>query len=144
MSMFLWEIDIEQIPLGWNDIYEDARENYPNGTKFDKYFVHPIECRTQLIAHFKNYQEKAKETYQSLLKGFDRDILHTLLKYDQILYSVLYEWLGDERDHSEFDPKDIEKNINDHYGYLLSANAERTYMQPYKRLQVIQMNFDTL
>lgn len=144
MAEFLWELDIEKLPLGWNSIYEDACENFQNGIEFEKHFIHPIECRIQLLTYFNTYKEKAKSTYERLLKEFDSEVLHSLLKYDQILYSTLYEWLHDSRDHSEFDPKDIPSQVNDHYGYVLSPKGDMSFIEPYKKLQFIKMDFDSI
>ena len=144
MKKFLWDIDIEQLQLGWEDVYQNAYENFPNGTVIKNCFFHPVEYQAQLLAYFHTYQTKAKSTHEQLQKNFDRELLNLLATYDRLLYSVLYEWLDDERDISQFNSSDLDRRLEDTVGYMLSADAELSFMQPYKKLQLIQMDFDKL
>ncbi|BAQ11486.1 hypothetical protein OXB_3016 [Bacillus sp. OxB-1] len=144
MPEYLWDIDIEQLPLGWSDIYEDAFENYPNGMMIEGVFFHPVDYHAQLLSYFHTYQAKAKAAYGNLQKQFDRDTLNLLVAYDKFLYSILLVWLDDERDSSQFDSSKLDKELKDSIWYNLSAESDLDFMKPFKPLQLIQMNFDAI
>ena len=142
MRKFLWDLDIEQLPLGWEEQYQEALKEFPNGTVIKGYFLHPVEYRAQILSYFHTYQAKAKSEYEQLLKEFDVELLNSLVGYDKLLYSVLYEWLDDQRDISLFDPASLSRYLEDSAGYILSADADIPFMEPYKKLQFIQMDIN--
>ncbi|WP_313891155.1 hypothetical protein [Psychrobacillus sp.] len=142
MTEHLWELKLEQIPLGWNDMYQDAIEKYPNGAEMNGSFVHPVDYHAQLLAYFHVYQAKAKSAYDKLQEKFDKKLLNTLVQYDMFLYSVIYEWVDDERDFSQFNSSDLDNQLKDSIYYVVKDDL--LHMEPYKQLQLIQMNFDKI
>ena len=56
--MKLAELKIEEIICGWEESYEYALKECPNGTILDtdpngnRYFYHPVECRRLLLHEF--------------------------------------------------------------------------------------------
>ena len=56
MKKFLWDLDIEEIPLGWVDQYNQALNQSPNGIPHlingEKFYVHPVKCRELLVQVF--------------------------------------------------------------------------------------------
>ena len=62
MDKFLWNLNIEDIQCGWECLYQEALQNYPDGkivevishcgTHIEKVFFNPVECRRLIILKF--------------------------------------------------------------------------------------------
>lgn len=97
MNKHLWHLNIEQIPLGWQEEYDNALNKYPNGmpllVRKNKFNVHPVSYKKQLIQKFNESKEQALFLQNNL--DNDPQSLSKLLELDIILFKVLFLWLID-------------------------------------------------
>lgn len=120
--MYLWDIEIETIPLGWDEEYQKAMKLYPHGITYtsndtnDHNFRDPVGYRQRLIEMFTFYSRKAKQVVSN---GPLRDQFHELLLWDIRLFNVLIYWLSPSPsfDPGEFDTDEIDRfmDIPDYY-----------------------------
>ena len=151
MTQFLWQLDIEKLPLGWEDVYLEALANYPNGQivadgpyydgdTLRRAYMNPVGFREKLLLLFNKYKQIANELYESLGLSFNSDAINQLLKCDIILYSIIFDWVDTEKDFSVFDPNKIEENLFYIDGYFSSSDMD--FMVPFQRMKFIQLNQD--
>lgn len=146
---YLWDLNLEEIPLGWDERYQqELKENpegryeiipdFPTESAEYKVFYHPVGYREKLLSLFKDIQEKAKKIFQN-----DEDFktkMHTLLKMDIALYNILDEWVTDDFwDVSCMDPFKIEDVIKISSGYFTESYSQKA-MERYKNLKLINLS----
>ncbi|MBW7651543.1 hypothetical protein [Anoxybacillus sp. ST4] len=105
MRKYLWHLDLNKIPCGWENVYQDALKNCPNGMplliKGTKFFYHPVKYRETLLEIFSTAKEKCLEIMKN--ECLDRKQLSELLENDIILFNVLFEWCLEDMDETFFD-----------------------------------------
>lgn len=126
MVKFLWDLNIEDIPCGWEPIYQEALKDYPGGKiaetisqygdgelSVEKHLFNPVKCREILINKFNQLKFEAIELYNK------RDVLdfkiccNRLFQIDIFLYSILNEWtyIDDVFANDSFQPNNILSDI---------------------------------
>jgi len=119
MSKFLWDLNIEDIPCGFEYIYQDALINYPygkivetiscdsSGTNISTCEYNPVKCRKIIITEFNDLRTKAIEIFNNKSSLDFKNCCNELLKIDMLLNSLLSEWTIDWFDNSSFQPKNF-------------------------------------
>jgi hypothetical protein len=114
--MNLWDLEIEKIPCGWEEEYQNALQEHPNGTVIEcdegcnevsKYYYHPVQCHDLLIRNF----NKAKIDAKSLLAERNNlelgDFINGIVRIDALLLYIIDTWVTDMMDCSCFNPEKI-------------------------------------
>lgn len=129
MSNFLWNLNIEAIPCGWESIYKTALNDCPNGTVKEivlsdssgvyneKCFYNPVKCRNLIIEKFNSLKVEALELYNNRYKLDFKVCCNKLIHIDIMLYNLLTEWTyeSDVFSNDDFQPKNILDNIEIHH-----------------------------
>lgn len=125
MSKFLWDLNIEDIPCGFESIYQDALIDCPNG-KMVKTFscdstgttisaceYNPVEYRKIIINEFNKFKTQAIEIFNNRNSLDFKECCNELLKIDTLLYSLISEWTctSDIFCDDEFQPQFISNHI---------------------------------
>jgi hypothetical protein len=117
---YLWELDLAQVPLGWEKTYNEALEECPTGTyitipDYDasvsgetRCWYNPVKYHQTLLETFNRLKQKAL----SIISKEQDTPLHKiddLIKIDICLYAILDLWLDDDNffDGSSFDPNSL-------------------------------------
>ena len=108
---YLWDLDITNIECGWQEYYELAKNEFPNGEEMilldnRPCFCNPVEYRNKLICSFKKNSKIAKQTFNNDDINFVEK-LNILLRIDILLYMYLHMWTNVNYDSSIFNPDDI-------------------------------------
>ena len=125
MSKFLWDLNIEDIPCGFESFYQDALINCPNGkivetissdssgTTISTCEYNPVECRKILITEFNNLKSKAIEIFSNRNSLDFKECCNELLKIDALLYTLISEWTctSDIFCNDDFQPQFISNHI---------------------------------
>lgn len=105
MRKYLWHLHLKKIPCGWENVYQDALKNCPNGMplliKGTKFFYHPVKYRETLLEIFSTAKEKCLEITKN--ECLNRKQLSELLENDIILFNVLFEWSLEDAEKMFFD-----------------------------------------
>ncbi len=127
MIKYLWDLNLDEISLGWEETYKEALEENPKGTNIKmedydmngrltmcKYFYDPVGYRNLIHDTFNKYKIKAKTLFDSKETDDIKTFINKLIKLDIILYNLLANWTNedDEFDGSCFDPKYLKKESN--------------------------------
>lgn len=131
---YLWDLDIEQIPLGWQSEFDRAIKELPDGELttmpdlsdpsateigLTRHEYNPIKYRDTIVKLFNEQKSLAHDVLkneQSMKALFNR-----LLKIDINLFNLLNEWLysSDLYQLNSFEPKHlldlIESNLSSDY-----------------------------
>ena len=124
---YLWELKIIDLPLGWEEYYQLALKEFPDGENIDlsdgTFFCRPVEYRTKLIENFEKYSNEAQEVFNDNNLNF-QDKCNKLLKLDVILNNILSDWINDTYDSSIFNPNDINYELisNDDLEFYFNNN----------------------
>lgn len=126
VSKHFWELDLDEIPLGWEKIHKYALENIPEGKVYkseiedihgdtitEELLYDPVGYKKVLYRLFNEYKVKAKGLWSSR-NLYDPDLFSdNLLELDAILHHILYNWcrFGELDDIEFYDSKDIERQI---------------------------------
>lgn len=123
MIKFLWDLDLDKIPIGWENVYQDSLINNPNGNTIklfssnydgtvtsEDYFSHPIKCKELIYDLFNKYKSEAKELYENQDKYSFKQVVNELFKLDTLLFHLLSDWVASDEYHEDtiFNPKDYE------------------------------------
>lgn len=157
MKQHFWDLDLSQIPLGWENKLQHAMNTCPNGKYItdentnETYWYDPVGYKAQLEEIFENLKKQAQPIYDSLDKSseqFDEQIT-TLLKIDIQLYNIIFEWRLDnlDMDGSCFDSKKLWKSISTigsdiGENYFCCKRSEIDVMKPYHKYKFIKLNTD--
>jgi hypothetical protein len=97
MQKYLWDLDLHEIPCGWEDVYQDALKHCPDGMplliKGTKFFYHPAKYREVLLDTFAIAKEKCLDIMKN--ECLNQKQLSELLENDIILFNVLFDWCQD-------------------------------------------------
>ena len=127
--MYLWDLEMEQLPLGWEEEYHQALQAYPNGKiiprKFSgnryyndvpsPYFRDPVTYHRWLINLFHRYRNQALRLLSNGQPPKNNwSAMQKLLAIDIRLFNLLMFWVSPPRefDPGEFDPHQIIKHID--------------------------------
>lgn len=146
---FLWDLNLEEIPLGWEERYQQELKDNPNGryesipefssdgAKEYTVFYDPVGYRKKLLLMFKEIQGKAKAEFE---KEEDFKLkMHNLLKLDIALYNLLDEWVTDDWwDVSCMDPFKIEDDIKGTSEYFSEEHTPKG-MKRYMNLKLFTL-----
>ncbi|TCT23356.1 hypothetical protein EDD68_10770 [Melghiribacillus thermohalophilus] len=97
MKKHLWELNLIDIPCGWENTYQEALKKCPNGMplliKGTKFLYHPVKYRQILLDTF----SKSKEACNEITKNecLNQKQQSNLLEHDIILFNVLFDWCQD-------------------------------------------------
>lgn len=104
MSKFLWDLNIEDIPCGFESVYQDALINCPNGKIVETIFCdssgttistceyNPVEYRKIIINEFNKFKTQAIEIFNNRNSLDFKECCNELLKIDTLLYALISEW----------------------------------------------------
>jgi hypothetical protein len=105
MQKYLWDLNLNEIPCGWEDVYQDALKHCPDGMplliKGTKFFYHPVKYREVLLNIFVTAKDKCLDIMQN--ECLNQKQLSELLENDIILFNVLFEWCLDHLEKPFFD-----------------------------------------
>lgn len=129
MQEHLWDLNIEDIPLGWDDIYKQALEECPNGEyehcedTFGEstYWCNPVACKSILISKFNSLKLQAKQIFDD--KNLLSRSISELFSIDVMLYNILSNWTFTEYEFSSFNDTKFLDNINDLEVYFDEAGC---------------------
>lgn len=126
--MFLWDLNISEIPIGWQKEFDIAKLETPNGEyvtyqvnndESDTYYYNIPASKEFLENTFNEQKAKAQELYS---ESMDSQTISKLIECDILLYNVLCYWVMDEDiEFSDFNPDFITKSIYDTNCYLTSS-----------------------
>lgn len=140
MKSFL-STGIEALPFGWNDLYQIALSQYPNGkifaglwnmpsigiydTQVTAYFTNPVAFREMLIREYRKHQQNAIMMSASYHRTNDHSLVGGLVLEDMMLYNLASEWCTPYRSPEDAAPHflDPEKYLADFEQY----NPDRAY-----------------
>ncbi|MED1790505.1 hypothetical protein P4V47_24085 [Brevibacillus laterosporus] len=156
MATYLWDLDLEQIPLGWSETYQDALESCPNGElvavdysnyygeKIERYFYHPIKCRELLIQIFNQKVDRARNLVDSEKKL--KPFINELFKIDVCLFNLLELWTtpDDEIEGVRLDPRKLEEDLIDVGNYFECDNDESINLYPPEMREYIALRLINL
>lgn len=145
MSNYLFELELTVIPSGWDKIYKEASEIYPNGQIVNhgnesSYFFDPVSCRHLVIKEFEKHKALAKKlfTEQSLST---KQAINNFVETDIILYNLLDLWVSDDHDYFSFDPRSfIDDIFQEKFSYFSAYTP--SYLKPYKKFRFLEIDFD--
>lgn len=144
MSKYFWDLNLSEIPLGWQEDYEYALLNCPHGKTIStpelsengiierKCFYNPVACRNLLLNEFSNYQKQAIELYHNACKENFQLTATELIRIDTILRSIIFYWVCDEHDISSFKDTSVYSDIHfcEYDCYFSFETLD--YMKPYE------------
>ncbi|SHH57708.1 hypothetical protein [Sporanaerobacter acetigenes] len=154
MAKYLWDLNLDEIPLGWENTYQDALNQCPKGEIIEmaemdspdsiitnQYFYDPVGYKNTIYTIFNEYKIKAKTLFESRNKHEIKPFINELIKFDCILYGLLAEWTcnGNEFDGSSFDPNYLKNNLLDYNYYFGSYNFETDFEKQYKKYKLISL-----
>lgn len=135
--MNLWDLNIEELPCGWESIYKEALVHYPEGTTFHypatdcqeeiNCVYHPTKCREILINRFNQVKDEVNMLLNNREKLELKKFVSGLVNADAELYYLLKQWDYDEDlvDQFSFNPETIAVGYSlEVYGY---TNADNKY-----------------
>ncbi|VDG73401.1 Uncharacterised protein [Clostridium carnis] len=123
MYKFLWDLDIENISCGWENEYQKALIECPegkyadcitlNGHDFEKVEYNPVSCRNIIITKFNQLKLEANELYSNRNNLDFKMCCNRLFQIDVMLYNLLSTWTysNDVFCNDEFDPNTILNDI---------------------------------
>lgn len=140
MNKFLWDLDIENIPCGWESVYQTALNECPDGKVLElmssdysgasTYEVdyNPVECRNILINRFNELKSEAIEIYSNLHNLDFKVAINKLFKIDILLFNILSEWTFDSSysGGTGYDPSYCSKLTTEiiDYGYFENEGSQ--------------------
>jgi hypothetical protein len=141
MTKFLWDINIENIPCGWESIYQESLIECPNGKNIElissDYYgtntheveYNPVECKAILVNRFNQLKSEAIEIYSNLHDLDFKVAINKLFKIDILLFNILSEWAFDvsDSDGSNYDPSYFLKlttEITNQYDYFDNEESQ--------------------
>lgn len=141
MNKFLWNLNIESIPCGWETVYKDALKDCPNGKPeqimlsnssgiyTENIFYDPVKCRNLIIEKFNNLKVEAIELYSDRYKSDFKVCCNRLIQIDVILYNLLIDWTytSEAFSNDEFQPKNIFKQIENYNINSYFENSDFKY-----------------
>ena len=104
--MYLWELEIDKIPCGWEETYKEALQECPNGKlieidygdEFKEYFYNPVACHELIVTSF----NKAKLQAYTILAEKNQfelgEFVDKIVKVDAKLFYIIYMWTLDNED----------------------------------------------
>ncbi|MGO0058601.1 hypothetical protein ACTID9_00800 [Brevibacillus fluminis] len=136
MAKYLWDLDLENIPLGWEETFRDALRICPDGEitpisyssyhgeKLERYLYHPVKFRDRLIELFNADKAKAVNLMES--NTISDSFLNQLFKIDVRLFNILDAWLtpDDEIEGEMLDPREMEQKLLDYRVYFQCEDEE--------------------
>lgn len=99
---YLWDIDIQSVPLAWNNHLQNAKKEFPDGTivhwvtdgKPYSALMHPTLMHSRIISTFNHYKNTAREIMRHG-PFTPKTFVPKILECDVALYNLLLEWLLD-------------------------------------------------
>ncbi|MCY9197322.1 hypothetical protein MOE86_11470 [Bacillus atrophaeus] len=146
MNKYLWDLNIEEIPCGWEDFYQDALVEFPDGKMFEEYmngpddkyefFSHPVKYRELMVYWFNFHKAKAQKLIESEILLTDRKAISNLIKHDMVLYHLITTWISDDLTMDFFNPDSVERDFFDPDWYF--SCDEYNQSKGYSELRFIQ------
>ncbi|MGE1211103.1 hypothetical protein [Bacillus pumilus] len=146
MNKYLWNLDIEELPCGWENIYQEALVDFPDGKTFKEtmngpddiyeFFSNPVKYKELLIQLFNFHKSKAQELFESNDLLTDRKALSNLIKHDMALDHFVSTWVSTDLTLDSFDPNNVERDIFDPEWYF--SNDDYNQSKGYSKLRFIQ------
>lgn len=101
MARYLWDLQLEDFACGWQNIYDEAAENFPMGKHIEwtatngtlvREWIDPVQTYELMKKTFSNYKSQAQDIVQNLGEieigyGFTQ-----LLNFDVALFNLLIDW----------------------------------------------------
>ncbi len=151
---YLFDLNLEDLPFGWDAEYKRALIETPNGsiesipaTEYDgsyqikTYYFNPIASRELILNTFKKYQLIAQRLISQNDFPFHSD-LSELIKADIVLYNCISAWVEDFVDVTYYDPKDTSDDLlNVSLSYFSQPTTE---MQEFEHLKLIKLPFNDM
>lgn len=153
MIKYLWQLDLDDIPLGWESTYQESFAKSPDGeivsipeSNYDeviinRYFYHPVKYRNELYRLFNEYKIKAKDLFESKNNHEFKPFINKLIQYDCILYNLLSEWTfsDDAFDGSSFSPNHMENLLQNFSDYFDLSDLETDFDKQYSKYKLINL-----
>lgn len=153
MAKYLWDLTLENIPLGWIDIYEDYVRNCPHGEIYGvqyhndedvtRHYVNPVKCKEVMLKRFNQLKLDAVELIGQRDSIDLKEFMNQLIKIDIQLFSILDDWTTDFDEVSSLDPnKYTEKELSKHYSWYINSSRDLLPNDPmlkYDSLKLINL-----
>lgn len=136
MEKYLWDLNLDEIPLGWQKTYDDAVKNYPDG-KIDtrwhsgssgenqyvtQHHSDPVKYRDRIKVLFDQEKANALQTIDSKISI--RSYFNNLLDIDIKLYLLLELWTRPDDDFEFFEVSEIESHLEIRSEYVSESNVD--------------------
>lgn len=137
--MNLWNLKIEEIPCGWEQTYQYALSDCPNGKNvefkymdhcdemhIERYFYDPVKCHDLIIEEFNALKNKAENLIANRDKLDLSSFISRIVNIDVHLYHLLNDWITPEEDMdcSCYNPEIFSKNHD--YAFYVDESFANT------------------
>lgn len=124
MFEYLWDLTLDKLPCGWENTYQEALINCPDGELIPSeehwgetqrnYFYHPVKYRQLILETFNNYKAKAIELMNKKDTLDFKEFINQIVQIDIVLYNLISHWITDEEefDINSFNPNNFYNEIN--------------------------------
>lgn len=137
--MYLWDLSLDSIPLGWEKFYETAIKETSHGETFalpdSEYYYNIPDCKELLETNFKSLKNEATILFKDLSSNLNR--IERLIEIDICLYSIIEFWTRDEREYSSFNPNELQLDIYNSNLYFSPSSIE---MYKYDKMKFIHLS----
>lgn len=137
--MYLWELSLENIPLGWEELYKSSVGKSANSEIVElpdcEYYYNMEDCKKLLETNFISLKNEAAALYNDLQSNLHR--LNRLIEIDISLYAIINFWTCTENDYSCFNPNSLQTQLCDTSSYFAPCSIE---MEKYEKMKFIHLS----
>lgn len=124
MTKYLWDLNLEEIPLGWEKDYQDALRNFPAGKIIEvpeiymddfeirESWCNPVAFRTLVLQSFNALKDKALYLLENVNKANFQDTSSKLIRIEFALRTLLFSWVDDDTLLTDYDFSRVRREID--------------------------------
>ncbi|WP_404407661.1 hypothetical protein [Jeotgalibacillus malaysiensis] len=146
MTKYLWELDLQSVPLGFESDYNEFKKTDLGGAIYhdedgEVYRYNPVKFAERTLSLFNSEKLKAVELHKQLKSNFTKEYYHQLIHIDVRLFGLLDVWTGLDGDISSYDPNNVIANAEAQMKTYFSdynpawTNEQNHLYQPLKYFQ---------
>jgi hypothetical protein len=154
MAKYLWDLNIEDLPLGWQSVYDEAVRDYPKGKYVQwaatndeviKNWVDPVQTYDLFKRTIMDYKNRAMTIFQNYRDPDVRNTFTRLLRVDVALFNLFVNWnmecLDVEHHLTMFNPFEYFRNERYVNYTFYFATHYHVPLDLFCDLRVIDINF---